>query len=155
MNDGAQVGIVVVKNVGADAVDHGGIQDVEAFAPPQNAGLGWSGKWSQGGHRIVDSRVMRGADGDAHEIQQRPDSLLAHRGRQVVVFRIHHIARQDPGDSLGGEGLWALPPALPLWGDANKGVELPAAAKEATVAARKKERRSRSNISRTPAKEWL
>ena len=94
MDDGLQMGIVVIEDMACHAVEEGRVHDVEPFATAEQAGLRRAGKGRQGRHRDIQGLVVRPADGDADPVQQRTDALLAHIGRQIVVACRDDVVRQ-------------------------------------------------------------
>ena len=94
VNDGPQVGVVVIEDVRADAVHQGRVQHVQLFLAPEHRRLAGPRKRRQRRNRDIHGFVPRAADRAARPIQQRALRFLANRSREVLVFRGDHIARQ-------------------------------------------------------------
>lgn len=101
MNDRFQVGIVKIEDMAADAIDEGGVHDIQALASAKQADLPGAGKRAYGGHCPVHGRMVRPADGDANPIEQGADAFLAHACRQVIMAGPDDITRERLGDALG------------------------------------------------------
>ena len=83
-----------------DAIDEGGIHDVEAFAAAEQRGLRRPGERGQRGNRDIDRLMMRAADRDADPVQQRPHAFFADICRQVVISGRDNITGERFGDVL-------------------------------------------------------
>src|ERR1700722_960727 len=95
MHGGGQVGVVEVEDVRADAVQEGGVHDVEAFLAAEQSGLWGTGERGDGGEGDLDCFVVGSAYGDAHPVQQRAGGFGAGGFRQVL---------ETGGDDVAGEG---------------------------------------------------
>ena len=82
MDDGAQVRVVEVEHVRADAVHQRGVQDVHALLAAEHAGLRRPGEGRQRADRDIDGFVPRPAHGAAHPVQQRARGFFADAPRE-------------------------------------------------------------------------
>jgi hypothetical protein len=105
MDDGFQMGVVIVKDVTRHAVDEGRIHDVEALAASEQRGLRRAGKRRQCRHRDIDGLMMRSSDRDADPVQQRSHAFPADIGRKIVILRGDQIMGEGAGDVFRRDGL--------------------------------------------------
>ena len=98
MDNGFEMGIVIVEYVGADAVDQGGMQAVEAFAAAQKVGFGFSRKRGESCNDPLHRFMPRPADRDAGVIQHRAADFALDRFRQVARLCLNDIMAKDRCD---------------------------------------------------------
>ncbi len=97
MDDGFQMGVVIVEDVARHAVDESGIHDVKALPAAEQRSLMRPRERRERRRRDVHRLVVRAADGDAHPVEQGPHAFLADVFRQVVIFGGDHVMGEDPG----------------------------------------------------------
>jgi len=101
MDDGLQMGVIIIKDVRADAVDQGGMQDVETFAAAQKIGFGLSHERSKGGNGPLYRLMPRPADRDPGIIQHSPADFPLDRLRQVARLCLDDVMAEDRCDGRG------------------------------------------------------
>ena len=97
MNHRAQVRIVEVERVRGHAVEQRGMQDVDALAASEDAGLRWPQEGLERGERVFDSRVAGRADRAAHPVQDRTLRFVRDFNGKVGGPRFEHEARKREG----------------------------------------------------------
>src|SRR3546814_8550214 len=80
VDDGLQVGVVVVEHVGGYAVQQGSVQRVELLRTTQHRRLARAGERLDRGQRAVGGLVGGAADGAAHPVHEGAHALRAHLG---------------------------------------------------------------------------
>lgn len=102
MEDGFKIGVFVVEDVTADAVDEHGVHNAETVAAPRQAGLWRARKRTRSGNRTLHRVFPRSADGAAHPIQKRTCAFLAHLRGRIVIARVDVIVGEDARDPGNG-----------------------------------------------------
>ena len=94
MNNRIEMGVVIIEDVTGDAIEEGGVHDVETLAPPEQRGLRRPGKRRQRRHRDIDGLVMRSADDVRVVVAQmdvsrrRPSEPI--QWRELAIRAEHH-----------------------------------------------------------------
>ena len=94
MDDRLQVSVVEVEDVGAHAVDEGGVHDVESLPAAQDSRVRGGRKRGQRSDRFVDRLVMRSTDRHAHPVDEGAQPFLADRRGQLFVAGLHDVPGQ-------------------------------------------------------------
>src|SRR5579859_2749560 len=98
MNNRLQMGIVVIENVTADAVDKRRVHDVEALGTAKQVCLRRPGKRRERRHRAIHGFVMRTTDSDSDPIHQCPHALLTDLSGQVLITSLDNKLSEDTRD---------------------------------------------------------
>ena len=93
MNDVSRMGIVVVQNMRADAVDQSGVQDIEPLLSSEDARLCGPRKRCERRHRNVDGFMMRTANRASNPVEQGARRFLANGWRQICKLRGDDVSR--------------------------------------------------------------
>jgi hypothetical protein len=108
-----------IENMARDAVDEGGVHDVEPLAAAEQRGLRRARERRERRDRDLDGLMTRSADCDADPAQQRPRAFLANVRRQVVIGCGHEIAREGASHAFRRCAICVGPDAASVvWGKA-------------------------------------
>ena len=92
MDDGRQVGVAIVEDVGAGGVQEGRTQGVDPLGPPDDRRLLAAGELGERLERELDRLGAAARDRHGEEIQQRPLGLVARLFRDVFPSGLDHEA---------------------------------------------------------------
>ena len=104
MDDGAQMRVIEVENVGTDAIEESGVQYIEHLGAAQNTGLSRTAKRPQSGNGDVQGLMARATYGTAKPIEKCSTCFAANGVRQCVGLRRCHIT----GERFSNYGRYSL-----------------------------------------------
>jgi hypothetical protein len=105
VDDRLEMGIVVVEHVRGDAVQQGGMHDVEALAPAEHGRLRLAREFGQRGHGPVGRDVARAAQAATDPVEHGTHRFVARAIRNVCPSRVHDVARELAGGIRRGRRL--------------------------------------------------
>src|SRR3990172_233457 len=98
MDQRLRMGIAERENVGADAIDEGGMQDVEPFRSTQRARLRRAAKRLDGRDRAINGSLVAAADRAAYPVQQTSLRFVNDVVRNIAGLRVDDKLGQRPSD---------------------------------------------------------
>src|SRR6267142_5621715 len=103
MDDGWQVGVAIVEDVGARGVEESSTQGVDPFGPADDRRLLAAGELGERFQGELDRLGAAAGDRHGEEVQQRTLGLVAGFLRNVLPFRLDDEAGKGLGDAWSGE----------------------------------------------------
>jgi hypothetical protein len=103
MDDGGQVGVAVVEDVGAGGVEEGGAQGIDALAAADDRRLLAAGKFGERFQGELDRFGAAAGDRHGEEVQQRALGLVAGFLRNVIPCRVDDEAGEGGSDAWSGK----------------------------------------------------
>ncbi len=103
MDDGGQMRVAIVEDVGTGAVQEGGGERIDALAAADDGGLPAAGEFRQRLQRQLDRFGAAAGDGDGEEVQQRPLGLMPRLLGNVLPPRVDDEAGEGLGDAWSGK----------------------------------------------------
>jgi len=102
VDDGFEVGVVEIEDMGGDAVDHGRVEGVELFAAAEEGGFGGRDEGGEGGDGVGHGWFAGATEGTAGPVDEGADAFAANVigkvGGPVGDYEFCQLA----GDVLGG-----------------------------------------------------
>jgi len=101
MNDGLKMRVVEIEDVTRNAVQQGGVEDIDLLLAPEHGSLCGTGKRRDRGKRVINGFMAAGAHRAAEPIDDRAHRFALHVLGHVFGACIHDIPRQRAGDFHG------------------------------------------------------
>src|SRR5258708_18980185 len=99
MDDGRQVGVAIVEDVGARGIEESSAQGVDPFGPADDRRLLAAGELGERFQGELDRLAAAAGDRHGEEVQQPTPGLVAGFLRYILPFRLYDKAGQGRRDA--------------------------------------------------------